>query len=48
LVFSLFYLEQYQIPDIAGRLQISAGTVKWHLMESRKIMKPVLTKYFTL
>ena len=48
LVFSLFYLEHYIIPDIATRLQISIGTVKWHLTESRKIMKPVLTKYFTL
>lgn len=48
LVFSLFYLEHYMIPDIAGRLQISPGTVKWHLSESRKIMQPVLKKYFTL
>lgn len=48
LVFSLFYLEQYLIPDIANRLQISTGTVKWHLSESRKIMQPVLKKYFSL
>jgi RNA polymerase sigma-70 factor (ECF subfamily) len=48
LVFSLFYLEHYQIPDIATRLQISTGTVKWHLSESRKIMQPVLKKYFSL
>ena len=48
LVFSLYYLEQYMIPDIASRLQISAGTVKWHLSESRRIMQPVLKKYFSL
>lgn len=47
-VFSLFYLEHYMIPDIASRLQISAGTVKWHLSESRRILQPVLKKYFTL
>lgn len=48
LVFSLFYLEQYKIPEIASQLQISTGTVKWHLTESRRIMKPVLTSYFSL
>lgn len=47
-VFSLFYLEHYLIPDIANRLQISAGTVKWHLSESRRILQPALKKYFTL
>ena len=46
-VFSLFYLEHYMIPDIASRLQISAGTVKWHLSESRRILQPALKKYFT-
>lgn len=48
MVFSLFYLEQYKIPEVAARLEISTGTVKWHLTESRRIMKPVLKKYFTL
>lgn len=48
MVFSLFYLEQYKISEIAIRLEISTGTVKWHLTESRRIMKPVLKKYFTL
>ncbi|HEX6431487.1 MAG TPA: sigma-70 family RNA polymerase sigma factor [Niastella sp.] len=47
-VFSLFYLEHYMISDIASRLQISTGTVKWHLSESRRILQPVLKKYFTL
>lgn len=46
-VFSLFYLENYPIAAIAGQLQISTGTVKWHLNESRKIMQPVLKKHFT-
>lgn len=47
LVFSLFYLESYTIPLIAEKLQISIGTVKWHLSESRKIMQPILKKHFS-
>lgn len=46
-VFSLFYLESYSVADIAKQLQISPGTVKWHLSESRKIMQPVLKKHFS-
>src|SRR6202012_3855858 len=30
-VCSLFYMEGYSIRDIAGQLDISDGTVKWHL-----------------
>lgn len=48
VVFSLFYLEGYTIPLIAEQLLISAGTIKWHLSESRKIMQPILKKHFSL
>lgn len=47
VVFSLFYLESYKIPQIAEQLQISTGTVKWQLSEGRKIMQPLLKKHFS-
>lgn len=45
-VCSLFYLEGYSIKDIADQLQISPGTAKWHLSESRKRLKEVFEKHF--
>lgn len=42
----LFYLEGCQIPEIAEQLELSAGTVKWHLSEVRKRLKPVLLQYY--
>jgi RNA polymerase sigma factor (sigma-70 family) len=45
-VCSLFYLEGYSIKDIVEQLQISPGTVKWHLSESRKKLKEVFEKHF--
>lgn len=47
-VFSLFYMEDFSIAEIAEQLQISKGTVKWHLSESRRIMKPVLAKHYSI
>lgn len=41
----LYYLEGFSINEICGQLQLSAGTVKWHLSETRMKMKPVLLKY---
>jgi RNA polymerase sigma factor (sigma-70 family) len=46
-VCSLFYLEGFPIKDICEQLEISAGTVKWHLSETRKKLKPVLEKYYS-
>jgi len=46
VVFSFFYLEGYKIPEISNELQISVGTVKWHLSESRKMIQPILKKHF--
>jgi RNA polymerase sigma factor (sigma-70 family) len=41
----LYYLEGFLINEICEQLQLSAGTVKWHLSESRAKMKPVLQQY---
>ena len=45
VVCSLFYLEGFSIKDISEKLDLSAGTIKWHLSETRKKLKPVLEKY---
>jgi RNA polymerase sigma-70 factor (ECF subfamily) len=42
----LFYLEGCSIQDICEQLQLSAGTVKWHLSEVRKRLKPVLLQHY--
>jgi RNA polymerase sigma factor (sigma-70 family) len=41
----LFYLEGFAINEISEQLQLSAGTVKWHLSETRTRLKPVLLQY---
>ena len=46
-VCSLFYLEGYSVNDAAAQLNLTAGTVKWHLHEGRKKLKPVLEKYYS-
>lgn len=46
VICSLFYLEGFSIAEISEVLTISIGTVKWHLSETRKKLKPVLKKYF--
>ena len=46
VVCSLFYLEGYSINDICEAMQISSGTVKWHLSETRKKLKPVFKKHY--
>lgn len=43
----LFYLEGFSINEICARLQLSPGTVKWHLSETRSKLKPVLLKYYS-
>ena len=45
-ICSLFYFEGFSINDISVRLVVSTGTVKWHLSETRKKLKPVLKKHF--
>jgi len=45
-VCSLFYLEGFSIADISKKLQVREGTVKWHLSETRRKLKPVLKDYY--
>ena len=45
-ICNLFYVEGYTIREIAGQLGVSIGTVKWHLSESRKKLRPIFEKYF--
>ena len=47
VVCSLFYLEGLTIKDISHDLQMSTGTVKWHLSEARSRLRPVMKKYFS-
>lgn len=46
VVCSLFYLEGFSIKEIGEKLQLSIGTVKWHLSETRNKLKPVLKNYY--
>lgn len=43
-VCKLFYLDDFSVKEIAVELQISEGTIKWHLSEGRKKLKLVLQK----
>jgi len=46
-VCSLFYLEGFSVKDISRQMDISDGTVKWHLSEARKKLRPVLKNYYS-
>ena len=46
-VCTLFYIEGYSVIDAAKELDLTAGTIKWHLHEGRKKLKPVLEKYYS-
>ncbi|MFB6455404.1 RNA polymerase sigma factor [Chitinophaga sp. Hz27] len=45
-VCTLFYLEGFSIKETADLLQLSQGTVKWHLSETRSKLKPILEQYY--
>lgn len=45
-VFNLYYLEGFSIKEIAETLDLSTGTVKWHMSSSRENLKPILQKFF--
>jgi len=47
VICTLFYLDGFSIKDICHQLQISSGTVKWHLSEIRKKLKPFLKAYYS-
>jgi RNA polymerase sigma factor (sigma-70 family) len=44
-VFVLYVVDGYTHAQIAGQLQISEGTSKWHLSEARKILQQKLSNY---
>ena len=46
VVCTLFYIEGFKIKEISEQLNISAGTVKWHLSEIRIKLKPVLKNHY--
>lgn len=46
IVCNLFYLEDFSIRDIGTELHLSPGTIKWHLSEARKKLKPILINHY--
>jgi RNA polymerase sigma factor (sigma-70 family) len=46
IVCNLYYLEGFSIRDISLELHLSPGTVKWHLSETRKKLKPILQRHY--
>ena len=45
-ICSLFYLEGFSVKEIAESLNLSKGTVKWHLTETRRKLKPAFENYY--
>lgn len=45
-ICSLFYVESFTVKEIATQMNMQEGTVKWHLHQVRKKLKPVLEKYY--
>ncbi|MBO9728784.1 MAG: sigma-70 family RNA polymerase sigma factor [Chitinophaga sp.] len=45
-ICSLYYLEDLSIKEISEQLQLSTGTIKWHLSETRTRLKPVFLAYY--
>ena len=43
-ICGLFYLDEFSVKEIAESLQISEGTVKWHLSESRSRLRKIFEK----
>lgn len=44
-IVQLFELEGFTSPEIAGILEISEGTVRWHLHEARKTLRRALAPH---
>ena len=47
-VCKLFYLDDFSVKEVSVQLQITEGTVKWHLSEGRKQLKLILQKNMTI
>lgn len=43
-VFNLYFIDGYKHKEIAGMLEISEGTSKWHLNSAREKLKELLKK----
>ena len=43
LIVYMYYYDNMQVADIAEKLRISAGTVKWHLSDARSKLKEGIT-----
>lgn len=43
ITFNLFAIEGYSYKEIADELDVSYETIKWHIKESRKKLKAILT-----
>jgi RNA polymerase sigma factor (sigma-70 family) len=46
IVCNLYYLEGFSIRDISIELHLRPGTVKWHLSETRKKLKPIMQRHY--
>ena len=46
VVCSLYYVEGFSVKEIGNQLCVHEGTIKWHLSETRKKLKPALEKYY--
>jgi RNA polymerase sigma-70 factor (ECF subfamily) len=46
-VCTLHYLEGFAIKEISEQLDLSEGTIKWHLSESRSRLKALISKTST-
>ena len=46
VVCTLHYLEGYSVAEISGKIGIKTGTVKWHLSETRKKLRPYFQHYY--
>lgn len=46
VVCTLFYIEGFKIREISEQLNLSAGTIKWHLSEIRLKLKPVIKNHY--
>ena len=45
-VCSLYYIEGFTIKEISEKFGLHPGTIKWHLSETRKKLKPVIKNHY--
>lgn len=46
-IYNFFYIDGCTIKEIAEMLELSSGTVKWHLSKAREKLKPSLINHFS-